>query len=727
MTPSFGAYLVGSLSLVAMVASLGFGGYWLRRWIVPEFSGALARLAEFVLGLALLVVTLYFLGSLALLREGWVVSVSIAVGLLAAAVGRSRAPRDATPVQPPRVGTWPFLIAIAVASFTVAEWTFPSQLSLDQGMFGGDTRWYHMAFAARFVQDASIVHLHYTDPMRLVVWFYPATSELFNALGIVVMHDEFLSPLLNLGWLSVGLLAAWCVGRPYGVAPVTLVAAALVFDSGVMVFTQAGEGRNDTMGIALLVAMVAFVVNGHQVRRSGSLVTGDAAEAERLIDRGPLIMAGLAGGLAMSVRLTMLAPVGAIAVAVILFNARDLRTRINTTFVLGAGMLATGGYWFVRNLIKAGNPIPQIGWGPLNLPVPDQMPLDPRPRVSVAHYLFNPTIYRNWFFPQLENALGPLYGLILVTAFAATIYVLVRSRNRMLQALAGAALVTAIVYVFTPLTAAGPPGEPRGFFTNTRYLMPGLALAMVLLPLARPLRSDEGHARWTLGFLTVVYAVTVLTTPMWYPRYIGGTVLFTAALIWVPAGLVFLRRRDRITSMAAVGGVAAVVLLAVVLGRAQQVQYAKHHYTNPQLFFDGGGPVRAFSWARRQHDQRIGIAGGGEIFFAQFAFYGADLSNYVNYVGVPGPHGQYTLATNCRDFRRQINAGHYDYLITSQYSWDSIDSIYAHPYLDWIKRDPALKEVLDESASPQPAYVFKVKGRLDPAGCAGAGGNPAQS
>ena len=61
MTPSFGAYVAGSLSLVAMIASLGFGGYWLRRWIVPEFSGALARLAEIVLGVALFVLTLYLL------------------------------------------------------------------------------------------------------------------------------------------------------------------------------------------------------------------------------------------------------------------------------------------------------------------------------------------------------------------------------------------------------------------------------------------------------------------------------------------------------------------------------------------------------------------------------------------------------------------------------------------------------------------------------------------
>ncbi len=417
----------------------------------------------------------------------------------------------------------------------------------------------------------------------------------------------------------------------------------------------------------------------------------------------------------------MLAPVGAIAVAVVLFNARGAaHPRQHGAAARARRSLVTGGFWFVRNLLTAGNPTPQIGFGPLNLPVPDQMPLDPRPRFSVAHYVLHPSVYRNWFFPQLENALGPLYGLILIVAFAAILYMMFRSRNRMLQALAGAALLTAVVYLFTPLTAAGPEGAPRGFFTNTRYLMPGLVLALVLVPLARPLRSDEGHARWTLGFLTVLYAITVLSTPQWYPRYIFGTVLITAALVWVPAGLAYLRRRDGITPLAAAGSVAGVVLLAIVLGRAQQVQYAEHHYTKPTEFLHEGGPVKAFSWARRQHDQRIGIAGGGEMFFAQYGFYGGDLSNYVNYIGVPGPDGQYRLATTCQDFRRQINAGNYDYLITSQFSWDTIDSIYAHPYLDWIKGDPALKEVVSEpKILPQPDYVFKINGPLSLAGCAG--------
>ncbi len=118
------------------------------------------------------------------------------------------------------------IIALAVASFTVAEWTFPSQLSLDQGMFGGDTTWYHMPFAARFAQEHSTVHLHFTDPLRLAAWFYPQSSELIHGTAIVLFKSDWLSPLINLFWLAIALLAAFCVGRPYKVGPATLVAAA---------------------------------------------------------------------------------------------------------------------------------------------------------------------------------------------------------------------------------------------------------------------------------------------------------------------------------------------------------------------------------------------------------------------------------------------------------------------------------------------------------------------
>ena len=58
MIPELGSYLIGFASLLAILLSLWLAGYWLRRWIVPEFSGALARLADLILASALVVLVL---------------------------------------------------------------------------------------------------------------------------------------------------------------------------------------------------------------------------------------------------------------------------------------------------------------------------------------------------------------------------------------------------------------------------------------------------------------------------------------------------------------------------------------------------------------------------------------------------------------------------------------------------------------------------------------------
>src|SRR5260221_1378807 len=439
---------------MGIVAALGLGGYWLRRWIAPEFSGASARLGDATIAVALLLVALELLGTLSILRLGWIIVVCIAIGLGAAWLGRRMAPREGREIAAPRVQTIAFLLALGVASFTVAEWTFPSQLSLDFGMFGGDTTWYHMPFAARIAQEASTVHLHFTAPLRLVAWFYPQSSELIHGAAIVVFKTDWLSPLINLFWLAIALLAAWCVGRPYKVGPATLVAGAIVLDAGVMIETQPGEGRNDIMGLAFLIAFAAFLINGHQRRAPVAGAVQDTPESDApLLDRGPLVMAGLAAGLAASVKLTFLIPVAAITIGVVVFSGRG--RRLTTAWVMGLSTLVVGGYWYLRAAIKTGgNPIPQIGFGPLHLPTPAQMPPDPRPRFAVAHYLTEPTIYRTWFFPQLDNAFGPLWPLILIAAVAAAGFIAVRSRNRVLRVIAAAALLTALVYVFTPLTAA---------------------------------------------------------------------------------------------------------------------------------------------------------------------------------------------------------------------------------------------------------------------------------
>jgi hypothetical protein len=724
VAPSFGSYIAGCLALIGIVAALGLGAYWLRRWIVPEFTGALARLADATLAVAMLVVCLEILGSLSLLYFGWIVFLCIGVGLAAAWLGRSKAGGQGREVAAPRVENIALMIALGVASWTVAEWTFPAQSSLDFGMFGGDTTWYHMPFSAFIAQEHSTVHLHYTDPLRLAAWFYPASTELVNAATIVLFKSDWLAPLQNLIWLPIGLLAAWCMGRPYKVGPATLVAAAIVLDAGVMIETQPGEARNDIMGLAFLLAFAAFLINGHQRRAPTSGAVQDAPERDApLLDKGPLVMAGIAAGLAASVKTTFLVPVVAIALGVILFSGRGRRW--TTAWVMGLPMLIVGGYWYLRAAVKTGgNPIPITKFGPLNLPKPDQMPLDPRPRFAVIDYITDPTIYRRWFFPELDNAFGPLWPLILIMAVSAAVYIAWKSRNKVLRVIAVASLLTAVVYVFTPLTAAGQEGSPTGFFTNTRYLVPGLVLAMAMLPLARPIRAPDRRAWQTLLFLTGVFAITVVTTPRWFTSYIVGTVFLTLCLVWAPAALSLARTRWSVSRVAVAAGAALLVLLAVVLGRAQQVQYADQHYANPDPFLGEGGPKEAYVYTQKLKDKKIGIIGSSQIIFGQYGFYGNDASNHVEFIGVKGPHGANRLPTTCQRLRALINEGGYEYLVLSQYTQDTgpynsgVPNPYQFPVYAWVKNDPAVKLVVkDNGASPQPDYVFKVNGKLDPASC----------
>lgn len=718
MTPSLASYVAGVLQIAAIVGATWYGAWWLRRWIVPEFSGALARLAELTIGFALLITALQLVGSVDLLKEAWITAACIVVPLIGAALAWKFAPRNVKPIAAPAVPRWAFLVAVAVASWVVAEWSFPTQLSLDQGMFGGDTTWYHMPASARFIQEHSIIPLHFTDALRLAVWFYPQSSELMHGALMGLMGSDWLSPVFNMLPLGVALLGCWCVGRPYGVGPATLVGGAILLSAGVMIETQPGEGRNDIVAFAFLIAFIAFLINGHQRRapKSGTVEEKPDPNAA-LLDKGPLILAGIAAGIAISMKVSMLAPIGVIFLGMILVSGKG--RRLVTALCLGISMFVVGGYWYVRAMIyTGGNPVPAVGWGPLKLPQPDQMPLDPRPRFSVAHYIGDPGIYRWWFFPRLDDAFGVLFPLILVMLVGACVWLVFKSRNKIVRVIAASALITAVVYLFTPLTAAGQEFQPRGFFTNTRYLLPGLLLAMLMLPLIRQLREPEERAKKVLIFLTVIFAVTVLTSPKWYPSFVPGAVLFCLAIVWAPVGLSWLKDRGRASRGMIVAVVAAIAVIAAIWGRGEEVGYAEKHYTRTTLFLQEGGPQEAFAYTRDLKNKRIALAGSGEIFFGQYGFYGVDRSNFVQYIGEEGPNGSYRLIDNCTDFINKINEGNYDFIVTSEFTQDAPEADYRYPVNAWIADDPAVKEVVAEpDITPQPDFVYKVTGKLDPDRC----------
>jgi hypothetical protein len=116
--------------------------------------------------------------------------------------------------------------AAGAVTLVAGGWLVKTFYGLRGGMMHWDTLWYHMPFAARFFQDGWVTRLHYVN--NLPHTYLPANAELVHAVGILTFGNDVLSPVLNLGWLTLALLAAWCIGRPSGVGAATLTGAALI-------------------------------------------------------------------------------------------------------------------------------------------------------------------------------------------------------------------------------------------------------------------------------------------------------------------------------------------------------------------------------------------------------------------------------------------------------------------------------------------------------------------
>ncbi|MFL5906710.1 MAG: hypothetical protein ACJ75Z_03835, partial [Solirubrobacterales bacterium] len=346
---SLGRYLLGAGELVLMASALGFGAARLRARFLPDWAGAPARLAEVVIVASALVLTLELVGLAQILDPVPIVAAAVLAGLLLAALGRSEgapqrseeqpdypSPDQRTgPAAPAQMGRAATGVALAAMLLVAVHWATLAEHSFSVGLWGGDDNWYHLPYAARFAQEGSITALHYASPSYLS-WFHPVNSELFHAAGMVLFGRDIASPWLNLVWMAVGLLAAWCIGRPFGVAPLTATAAALAFDLPVFAETQAGSAYSDLFGVTFLLAAGALLINA----RPG-------ASRERPLPPAVLVVAGLAAGLALGAKLSFAGPIVVLITVMIALATRGARVR--TALLLGLPALATGSFWYLRD------------------------------------------------------------------------------------------------------------------------------------------------------------------------------------------------------------------------------------------------------------------------------------------------------------------------------------------------------------------------------------------
>ena len=162
---------------------------------------------------------------------------------------------------------------------------------------------------------------------------------------------------------------------------------------------QAGEARNDIVGIFFLLAAVAVALNAWRASDGG-----DGARRAGACRPGPLVVVGLAAGLAAGTKLNFLLPAAVLVLGLAAVAPRG--RRLAALAAAGLAALAGGGYWYLRNLVHTGNPLPWFHHlGPISLPAPEQA-LGGREAHSVLGYLTDGTVWSDWFLPASTTASG---------------------------------------------------------------------------------------------------------------------------------------------------------------------------------------------------------------------------------------------------------------------------------------------------------------------------------
>jgi hypothetical protein len=368
-------------------------------------------------------------------------------------------------------------------------------------------------------------------------------------------------------------------------------------------------------------------------------------------------------------------------------------------------VLLAGGFWYARNLIAVGNPLPWTSLGVL--PTPAQ-PLLHGTDYAVAHYLTDGHVWSQFTQPALAAGLGGWWWLILALAIGGPLLCLLPGASAVVRMLGLVALASLGAYLVTPGSAAGPLGDPVGIAFNLRYSAPALALSLAVLPLAPVFEGLRRQAALVAGLLLIL-VVTVTKPGIWPVRHTDGAIAVGVVVLALALFALVVRRR--------VVALAAVILLACA-GAAAGYGWQRH-YLRGRYQFRPKVSYMAHVWAffRTVHHARVGIVGPFGSYLA-YPLFGPDDSNRVQYIAHRGPHGSFTPIASCAAWRRAVNAAHVRYLVTTpRRNFWRPKRLFPSPEAGWTASDPNATLVYESYDSHQRIAVFELRGPLDVAGC----------
>ena len=635
--------------MLACFASVGWAATTWQRRFLPEWRGADKLLAQVIFGLSTIATASYLTGLVRLFDIVWLSILLLATGPISWRLWRSESSDDdgLVPLPP----TWLIALLAGCLAVLFSTWFIPIDQAFHTGLAGTDALWYHLPAALRMFQTGSLLHINYNEPL-FQTYFYPLLGSVYHAVGMVFLKQDFLSPLINFGFMLGAILAGASIGKRMDVAIPAALGTSVIFGSNAIISGSAGSAMVDTPAAFFFVASIALILRDSE-------------------SRAAIFVAGLALGLGLAVKLTVAIPAAVFAVGLVWIASKGNRWQVLGCFT--GGIAITGGFWFIRNLINTGSPLPLL-----------HIPLLPQPRIgeqmstmhSLSEYFTDTRVMFELLPAAWHGRLGPLWLPMVLGAFLGPLLIVVRPPgSARVWRLAGLVSLAALAgYFFTPGTAAGPPGGPiKGLVWDTRFIAPAVALGLALLPcaVAEPLSQ-----RWRdllalpIGALGVV---TALSTRWWHiasddatalfalppsihpsPRTViagtGSAVLAGAILTLVGLGgwTVWRRLGDQAKRMAI-----ATCLTGLLLGG----------------WFAGSDYSHARAWGYSSQlpsngNLKIGIVGTAGI-FNQYLMSGRQLQNHLVFIGVRGPHGSFRSVTGCSGVRRLINRGNFDYVVVA--------------------------------------------------------------
>ncbi len=642
-------YLLGVLELGLFVLGIGSVARALRLQLLPTWRGPHAVLSTVVLMLAAACLVLQLLGAVGLLR-GWALTVTGVVLVVVTGRRGLRGPEIRGSVWPPEI-PWRAALSVGLVASLLAVWTVEIRGVVLHGVFDVDSLSYHLPFAQEWARTHRVGPLIHVDP-GTPVQYYPGNAELLRSAGLVTFGRDVLGPYLNLAWLGMLLLAAVSLGLRRRRTLSVLAMVVVVAGGPLIAKFLPGGAMSDVAALAAVLALAALLLE--------SFDSGDL---------GGLAVAGAAAGLAVGTKLTVLPMLGTLTLALLLVPS--VRWRAWSGFV--AGLAVPAAFWYVRDLVLTGSPVPFLAVP--GLPSPAFSLFDHNAQ-SVLHYATDARVIGKLFVPMSYQVLGPAWWL-LVLIFLAGVVAALRTRRPAFGVLGTAALVGGVAYLATPTTAGGPEGVPLLFAVDLRYALPSLLLAGCLLPLVL-----HGRPALVLEGVLVLAAVATLLAP-WRLTVVNDQNRVPTLVLGVLAGLGAahgLRLR--------MPGWLVIVLAVVAL-------YPLADLAQRRVHNDTHAPA-AYRYFRSTAGLRVAVT--GDLHTGPYA--GRRFGNEVRYLGVVTSDGGFENLTSCKDWRRAAVAARADAYVVDGFARQWVND---RAFVPLVPEHVAEPRVLRLAGPPSPA------------------------